>query len=157
MSILKTLASLCLDCAHGYVSVQTQTAKAKETVDRMLSSKEKVTAEEFMQMYDLRIYDISSKQSDIKMMKNIEFEGVYILHNKSKNKYYVGKGNKIFRKIDRHFRGYGNADIYKDFQRGNKFYVRIIRLKNSGYDNIDILANEISKKYKAYETGYNKN
>lgn len=157
MSFIKSLLSFGFDFSQAYASAKTQTANVKDTLNRLLSTKENVSAEEFMQMYDLRIYDISSKQNDIKIMNKIEFEGVYILHNKSKNKYYVGKGNKIFKKIDRHFRGYGNIDVYKDLQSGNKFYVRIIRLKDSGYDNIDILANEISKKYKAYEDGYNKN
>lgn len=92
---------------------------------------------DFLELYDKRIYDIHSKQKDIKYMKELDFKGLYYIKNQTQKKHYVGYGDKVFRKVDRHFRGYGNQDIYKDFKRKNKFTVSFGSLENSGYDNLE--------------------
>lgn len=145
------LLSFCGDVSYAYSSTQTQAIKAKEILIKILDTDKNVPIEEFLKMYDMRTYDISNKQSDIKFMKNIDFEGVYILQNKTKNKCFVGKVSKVFKKIERHFTGYGNADIYSEWLKGNKFFVNIIRLENSGYDNINILERDIKEKYNAFD------
>lgn len=76
-------------------------------------------------MYDTRIYNIDTGQKDIKIMKRIDFEGAYILYNQTKNIYYSGHSKKVLRKIDRHFRGYENIDLYVDYTEGDEFFVKI--------------------------------
>ena len=53
--------------------------------------------------------------NDIKVLKNYKFKGAYALYNVDKNFYYTGFSNDIFRKIDRHFRGYGNIRLYEEW------------------------------------------
>lgn len=145
------LLSFCDDITRSYSSMQTQATRAKETLNRILDTNKNVRIEEFLKMYDLRMYDISNKQSDIKFMKNVDFEGVYILKNNTQNKCYVGKASKVFRKIERHFTGYGNEDIFTEWKSGNKFFVNIIRFENSGYENIDKLEHDIREEYNAFD------
>lgn len=145
------LLSFCGDISNAYSSVQTQSAKAKEVLEKILDISNDVPVEEFLKMYDMRMYDISNKQSDIKFMKNVDFEGVYILRNATQNKCFVGKASKVFKKIERHFTGYGNEEIYSEWRKGNKFYINIIRFENSGYDNINYLERDIKEKYEAFD------
>ncbi|MBQ9115786.1 MAG: GIY-YIG nuclease family protein, partial [Clostridia bacterium] len=37
------------------------------------------------------------------------FAGVYILHNKTKNMYYVGQGQQVLNRVNAHFTGKGNG------------------------------------------------
>ena len=150
-NFLSKLFSFGSDIAYAYSSVQTQTMKAKKVLDKILDTNKDVPIEEFLKMYDMRMYDISNKQSDIKFMKNVDFEGVYILRNATQNKCFVGKASKVFKKIERHFTGYGNEEIYSEWRKGNKFYINIIRLENSGYDNINYLERDIKEKYNAFD------
>ena len=60
-------------------------------------------------------YNFDSKRADIKVLKNYKFKGAYALYNVDKNFYYTGFSNDIFRKIDRHFRGYGNIRLYEEW------------------------------------------
>ena len=82
-------------------------------------------------------------------MKNLDFPGVYIIYNPKSKQHFVGKGNTVLKKIDRQFRGYGNQDVYTAYQKNIKLTVRAIKLENSNYDNIDILARDISQKLNA--------
>ena len=84
-------------------------------------------------------------------INEIDFEGVYILRNTTLNKCFVGKASKVFKKIERHFTGYGNEEMYSEWRKGNKFFVNIIRFENSGYDNINYLERDIKEKYNAFD------
>lgn len=89
-NFLGKFLSFCDGISYAYSSAQTQTAKAKEVLEKILDVSKDVPVEEFLKMYDMRMYDISNKQSDIKFMKNVDFEGVYILRNATQNKCFVG-------------------------------------------------------------------
>ena len=121
---------------------------AAETMNGLLSEKG-ISPQSFLHMYDLRHYDINNKQRDIKFMKNLDFAGIYIIYNPKSKQHFIGKGNTVLKKIDRQFRGYGNQDIYSAYQKNVKLTVKAIKLENSDYDNIDILARDISKELNA--------
>ena len=70
--------------------------------------------------------------------------------------YYVGQAKKLFFRINQHFTGHGNGDVYADYKAGNSFKMMIIPLADSGYKDIDLLEKDMIKKYRAYECGYNK-
>ena len=42
------------------------------------------TVSEFFKMVDIRTYDLNNKQNDIKLVKTIDFIGVYVLQNQTK-------------------------------------------------------------------------
>lgn len=93
---------------------------------------------------------------DIKKTQIGDVVGVYIIHNKIKEMYYVGQAKKLFFRVNQHFTGHGNGDIYADYKYGDKFEIKIVKLSESGYDDLDLLEKDLIKKYDAYESGYNK-
>lgn len=147
---LSDLISLGVEGVFAYSSGKKTVLEAKNILDRLTSGDEEVPAEEFLQMYDLRIHNFDTKQDDIKFVKNWDFEGVYILHNCSRNIYHIGRSGKVLRKIDRTFRGYENQDVYDDWNDKDVFGVRIIRYENSGYSNINLLEKDLVEKYGIY-------
>ena len=127
-----------------------KTLKAKETLERLIIDNEEIDIEEFLEMYDTRIYNFDSKQYDIKILKRADFEGVYIIHNCTKDIYLVGKSQKVLKKVDRYFRGFENEDVYEDYENCDTFKIRIIKLENSDYNDIDELEKDMKEKYGTY-------
>jgi len=147
---LEDMISLGIEGVFAYSSAKKKIEEAGNILSRLTSEKEEVPAEEFIKMYDMRSHNFNSKQDDIKFLKNFDFEGVYILHNCSRNVYLIGRSSKVFRKIDRQFRGYENQDIYRDWQRKHHFTVKIVKFENSGYSDINMLEQDLTKKYGNY-------
>ena len=85
-----------------------------------------------------------------------DFAGVYILHNTTKDKYYVGQSQKVFKRVYQHFSGSGNGDVYADYCRGDYFTVKMIALNNSGFSTLNELERCAIDRYDAYTKGYNK-
>ena len=89
--------------------------------------------------------------------KNPEnFTGVYILNNTTKHKYYVGQAIRIFSRVNNHFTGKGNGDVYADYKYKDNFTVRLMPLSKSGYNSLDKLEKDMIAKFRANTTGYNK-
>lgn len=85
-----------------------------------------------------------------------EFTGVYILHNVTKDMYYVGQSARVNQRVRQHFTGHGNGDVYADYKYGDDFTVRAIAMEGSGYMSIDALECDMIDVYSAFESGYNK-
>lgn len=84
------------------------------------------------------------------------FPGVYVLYNKTKNMYYVGQGKKILDRVNAHFTGHGNGDVYVDYRNGDEFEISMIALANSGYNSLNELERLTIQRYNAYAKGYNR-
>lgn len=84
------------------------------------------------------------------------FEGVYIIFNETKGMYYIGQSIKVLDRVNTHFVGRGNGDVYADYKYGDSFKIRIISLENSDFQNLNELERAMIKKYNAYYKGYNK-
>lgn len=82
--------------------------------------------------------------------------GVYIIYNTTKNKYYVGQAKRLYFRVNQHFTGHGNGDVYADYKYGDQFLIKLIKLSDSGYYDLDQLEATMIKKYNAYTHGYNK-
>lgn len=85
-----------------------------------------------------------------------DFQGVYVIHNESRNIYYVGQSVHVLQRAARHFSGYGNGDVYADYKYGDRFSVRFVSLKGSGYKSLDKLEKDYIERYRANESGYNR-
>lgn len=85
-----------------------------------------------------------------------DFAGVYIIYNKTKNMYYVGQGQKVFQRVNSHFTGHGNGDVYADYKYGDNFVIKMIELEKSGFNTLNELERNTIKTYNAYAKGYNK-
>lgn len=85
-----------------------------------------------------------------------DFAGVYILYNHTKNMYYVGQGKKVFQRVNNHFTGHGNGDVYADYKYGDEFTIKMISLENSGFGSLNELERNTITTYNAYAKGYNR-
>ena len=101
-----------------------------------------VPAKEFLAVYD------ALRQSD--------FTGIYVLHNISKDMFYVGQSVRVVARVGQHLTGHGNGDVYADFKYGDEFEVSTVSLVDSGYDSLNDLERETIAAYDAYNSGYNK-
>lgn len=86
----------------------------------------------------------------------MNFAGVYILYNKTKNMYYVGQGQQVLNRVNAHFTGKGNGDVYADFKYGDEFSIKMIALEGSGFPTLNELERDAIMTYEAYGRGYNK-
>lgn len=147
---LSNMIELGIEAIIGTFSSKKKIEKAKEPLSRLIVNNEEIDVEEFLEMYDTRIHNFNTKQDDIKILKRSDFEGVYIIHNCTKNIFLVGKSKRVLRKVDRQFRGFENEDVYTDYENNDVFKIRIIKLKSSNYSNIEALEQDMKKKYGDY-------
>lgn len=68
-----------------------------------------------------------------------EITGIYIVHNATKDLYYVGQSAKAIDRAAIQFLGRGNCDVYADYKYGDSFNVRIVPLSKSGYESLNDL------------------
>lgn len=125
--------------------------KIKQKVKKLSRTKVELTPQEFI---ELRAQTFGG--GDGKRHKKLNFEGVYVLFNGTKNMYYVGQGKKVLDRVNMHFTGKGNGDVYADYKYGDEFTVKIIGLKHSGYRSLNALERDTIATYEACAKGYNK-
>lgn len=102
-----------------------------------------VSAEEYLDAYDARAYNPENRQCDIKIIKRHDYEGGYVLWNRTKDVYHTGVGSDVLKKVERHFRGYGNKAVYADWEKGDVFSVTLYRLSSTEYDTLQDLGRSL--------------
>ena len=109
-----------------------------------------ISSDEFLEAYNARTYNPDNGQYDIKIMKSYDFEGGYVLWNRSKNFYHTGIGAEVYKKVERQFRGFGHEGVYKDFKDGDTFALTLFRLRDTEYDDIQRLGNDLKRVFGQY-------
>lgn len=86
------------------------------------------------------------------------FSGIYVLHNLTRDKHYVGQSINVMKRVNTHFTGRhgGNKSVYADFKHGDKWNIRLIDMKFTNYSNLNDLEKYAIQLYKGYDKGYNK-
>lgn len=126
--------------------------KINKQIDGLANNILEMTPEEFMKM---RKTSFGGRgRPSYALTKN--FAGVYILFNKTKNMYYVGQGKQVLNRVNAHFTGKGNGDVYADYKYGDIFTIKMIALENSGFQSLNDLERNTIRRYNAYSKGYNK-
>lgn len=82
--------------------------------------------------------------------------GVYVIYNMSKDMYYVGQATRLFFRVNQHFTGHGNGDVYADYKYGDRFTILLLLLTESGYSDLDLFEKDMIEKYNSYASGYNR-
>ena len=116
-----------------------------------------------------RMEALKSKSSDVTPEKflnkrmwvtdkgdKVDFTGVFVLHNLSKDKFFVGHSIHVLERVRQHFTGHGNGDVYADWKMGDKFIISTLSLVDSGHKDLNELEQEIIEAYDARNHGYNK-
>lgn len=68
-----------------------------------------------------------------------EITGIFIVHNATKDLYYVGQSAKAIDRAAIQFLGRGNCNVYSDYKYGDSFSVRMVPLSESGYESLNEL------------------
>ena len=135
-----------------FIDTHLKKKKINEKIDSLTSCGFELTVEEFFQ---LRNFSFGGRGSPkYALTKNCP--GVYILYNKTKNMYYVGQAQKLFDRVNKHFTGKGNGDVYADYKYGDYFTIKMISLGKSGYYSLNALEKDTISRYNAFSRGYNK-
>ena len=126
--------------------------KIKEQIEGLADNTLEMTPEEFMKMRKISFG--GRGRHSYALTQN--FAGVYILYNKTKNMYYIGQAKQILNRVNSHFTGKGNGDVYADYKYGDEFTIKMISLENSGYKTLNELEKNTIMTYNAFSKGYNK-
>lgn len=127
--------------------------------DLRIKHKIKSLADEQTPITPTEFFDLRKKKANGKkyISTDEDFQGVYILYNETKKLYYVGQSIHVLKRVNAHFTGKGNGDVYADYKYGDNFIIRMIELQNSGFSTLNQLERHAIKTYNAYTKGYNKN
>ena len=153
LALIPILIALCIFSAIKSIKAKKEQQKKEaaeiERIRSFAKSSIEISPKEFM---DLRKNGFRSERSGID--KNAP--GVYILYNKTKNLYYVGQGQRVFERVNMHFTGRGNGDVYADHKYGDLFTIRVIFLAGSGCKTLNELERKTITAYDSVAHGYNK-
>ena len=127
-------------------------ADIRERITALANNAAELTPEEF---FELRAFSFGGRGRP-QVSQKYNFAGVYILYNKTKNMYYVGQGGQVMNRVNNHFTGKGNGDVYADYKYGSEFVIRMIALDGSGFYTLNELEMNTIRVYDARATGYNK-
>ena len=143
---------------------------------KIISDKE----EEYNNKQKTRISDYNKKLLEVKPLSSMLFQdesftmlkffggleykkiiGVYVIHNKEKDKYYVGQSKDVMKRIKQHFNGTipKNSIFAEDYytskieNRDNIFELKIIECKTK--DELDRLEKKLIYEYDSWNNGYN--
>ena len=121
-----------------------------DQIDQVASSAIEMSPNELFSLMS-QVNPITKKR----ILSKYDFNGVYILHNKDKDKYYVGQSVQVIHRVNQHLTGSGNNSVYTDYKNGDAFMIRMIGLKESKYDTLNHLERDMISKYDSYNQGYN--
>lgn len=88
--------------------------------------------------------------------KNINIYGVYILYNKAKNKYYIGKSQNIVSRVKNHIEGRGNAHLFADLKYGDEFMISLVSYDSQKFTSLNQQERFYISVFDAFENGYNR-
>ncbi len=127
-------------------------AMTKSKIKELKEYSIKVTPEEFFKLRNQKKAFNSKKN----ISTDMDFAGIYIIYNNTKDMYYVGQSKNVMKRVNNHLTGKGNGDVYADYKYGDSFTISLIALKGSGFATLNDLERNAIKTYNAYAKGYNK-
>lgn len=116
-------------------------------MDNLNNHSREMPPEEFLSLAK----EVSKKDSNLH-----DFTGIYILENKTHDKFYVGQSISLFKRVSNHFTGKGNKDVFEDYQNGDIWTIRLIALSDSGFRSINALEKHFIEYHHSTYNGYNK-
>lgn len=119
-------------------------------------SDEEYLKREFMRVENTIHAEEFGKKFEKLKRKGFEGEGIYIFTNLKNNKKYVGQSVNLLNRVNGHLKGKGNPDLHLDMQKGDKFTIQFMKLKDSEFNNLDAFEKHYIYKLNSYHVGYNK-
>ena len=146
------LLSLIAYAIHSSWVIKKEKEDIRQKIYYLSQNSLELSPDEFMEIRNKKFGD----RGGALYTNKFNFPGVYILHNKTKDLYYVGQGKKVLNRVNNHFTGTGNGDVYADYKYGDQWTIKMISLEKSGFNSLNDLERYTIEIYNAYEKGYNK-
>lgn len=143
---ISTLITIFVGMYYIYFS-----KKFKNRMEDISNAGEELSPKQFFELRERR-----DRHGLTTLRRRYGREGVYIIHNKDKDMYYVGQGNNFTERVNSHFTGSGNGDVYADYKYGDEFTIRLLYLSRTEYDSLNDLERDMITHYNAFHKGYNK-
>lgn len=89
-------------------------------------------------------------------LQDFDFMGCYVIHNLTRDIYYVGQAKHVTNRVYAHFTGRGNGDVYADYKYDNEFEMLLVDIMDTEYRRLDDLERDLIDAFDAYNRGYNK-
>lgn len=131
-----------------------QIRRLYKQLDELLSQSNIVDANEFLKLRNIR--DPQNRRQFL--ITSLDSPGVYILHNLTNNKYYVGQSVTVAKRAYAHLSGKGNGDVYADFKYNHNFTVQFVLLENAPQNirTLNQLEKHMITRFDAFRRGYNR-
>lgn len=140
----------------------------KDNETKLKNRKNIASIEHMRKVSEIKPLDVMVKNDEtfipLKLFSGYEYEkiiGCYVVHNKEKNKYYVGQSKDVMRRIKQHFKGTvpQNPIFAEDYytsnyaDKQNLFEIKIIRCETK--DELDKTEKNLIYQYDSWSNGYN--
>lgn len=128
----------------GQFEIRTSKEIVRKNLDNLRNNLKNFTPEELIELRD----------KNVRENRGIEnFDGIYIIHNRIKDNYYVGKSEGVFGRTYKHFvinpaknmkrykstAEFNLPEIYDDYYSGDIFNISLIPLEDTSFSTIDNL------------------
>jgi hypothetical protein len=135
----------------------------RKELDTLRKKLRKFTPEELLEIKN-------EKEREIRGIEN--FAGIYIIHNRIKDMYYVGQSESVFDRVNKHFvinpetkSGryklnvlFNLPEIYNDYNSGDEFIISLIPLVTTSFPTLNELEDNAIRAYDSLvPLGYNRN
>lgn len=150
---LRLFCIFCFILSIGMIIGQLiSNVKTSKKLKTLVNDQITLTPKEFFNLRNRKTMD--NKQH---ISSSYSITGVYVLFNETKNLVYVGQGKNVLSRVNSHFTGSGNGDVYADYKYGDEFKIKLVSLVSSGYASLNDLERAMINTYNSYERGYNRN
>lgn len=95
---------------------------------------ESLNLEEFRGFYHHQANLTKSKTKD-----KYDGAGVYVIYNRTEDKYHIGQGDLVIEEIHQQFEGEKNKDLQSEVNKGDQFFIKMMLLDETDCQTLDEL------------------
>lgn len=106
--------------------------------------------------YWLKVGQQKQIREQIKGLANNTLEMTPAEFFKMRSKSFGGQARQVLSRVNNHFTGRGNGDVYADYKYGDQWTIKMIALEKSGFKSLNELERNAIDTFDAYRKGYNK-
>lgn len=125
----------------------------QKLIQQIDEERKEIPIEEF---FEIRQETMLKNRNNKETHLSWTYSGIYILHNRTNDKYYVGQSTNMFRRIPAHFKNEGSPAVYASYDNGDEWYIKTVLHKDTLFHSLDALERIAIHYYKSYENGYNR-
>lgn len=123
----------------------------KRRITKLATGKLKTTPKQLIKLYNAQLIG----HNHTRYARQFDFSGVYVVHNTTRDMYFVGSGQTVINHAVQSFCRSNDTGLYHDYKNGDRFKVSMFAVDKSEYAGINAARQAVIKQYNAYPHGYN--